>query len=169
MKLNKHKGYSFYDVIISLMILILASVYVTKIFVGAVEVNNKNTIINACTFEAIETIENLKSLGSFTNYKTNEYLQSFQKLQNESGLVYSRNFEISDKYYLERVTLEVVEDYRIDKLTEAKVYSTQTISELKSETMVNTLYQVTVQILNEKNEEVYLVKTYFTESHKVLE
>ncbi len=169
MKLNKHKGFSFYDVIISLVILILASVYVTKIFVGAVEVNNKNTVIDACTFEAIETIENLKAIGNFSTYSSNDFLNDFVRVQNQTGLVFSKTFEIHQNEYTEMVTLELVESYQIDKVKEAKVFSTKSISELSSETMVNNLYQVTVEIYDENEEEVYFIKTYFTEGHKVVD
>ncbi len=168
MKLNKHKGYSFYDVIISLVVLILASVYVTKIFVGAVEVNNKNTVLDACTFEAIETIENLKAIGNFTNYSSNDFLNDFIKVQNVNEIVYSKTFEVTEKQYTEFVTLELIERYEIDKIKEAKVYSTKSISDLSSEKIVNSLYQVTVKIYDENQEEVYYIKTYFTEAHKVV-
>ncbi len=168
MKLNKRKGYSFYDVIISLIVLILASVYVTKIFVGAVEVNNKNTVLDSCTFEAIETIENLKAIGNFSNYSSNDFLNDFVRVQNIDGIVYSKTFDITEKQYTELVTLELVESYEIDKIKEAKVYSTKSISELSRETMVNSLYQVTVEIYDENQEEVYFIKTYFTEVHKVV-
>lgn len=170
MKLRKHKGYSFYDVIISLVILILASVYVTKIFVGAVEVNNKNTVLDACTFEAIETIENLKSLGSFSKYSSNELLQEFQRVQNEESRVYSRTFNIDDKEYKEVYSIELVEGYNIDKIKEVQVSKTKETSEndVVKETMANSLYKVTVEIYDEKENEVYNIETYFTESHKVM-
>lgn len=165
MKHKKHRGFSFYDVIISLIILTLASVYVTKIFVGSVELNKKNEIIAASTFEAIETIETIKSIGYIADLGKSDFFNSFQKQQNGNSIVYTRNFKLLDRDLEEVVYIEVAKRYEVEKI---KFVNTENIENIKSEKIANILYNIRVEIYDEYDEEIYSIDTYFAESRKVL-
>lgn len=168
LKLKKHRGFSFYDIIISLIILVLASVFITKIFVGAVELQNKNKIISACTFEAIETIENFKTLKNTSVEDRNKYLQTFKYQQNSDDNMYTKDIDILGKTYKEVVTIAVVEENEVQKIRTAKVSNSDVDNEIDYETIINNLLEVNVEFLDNKDRVVYNIGTYFIKNYKEL-
>lgn len=168
LKLKKHRGFSFYDIIISLIILVLASVFITKIFVGSVELQNKNKIISACTFEAIETIENFKTLKNTSVEDRNKYLQTFKYQQNSDDNMYTKDIDILGKTYKEVVTIAVVEENEMQKIRTAKVSNSDVDNEIDYETIINNLLEVNVEFLDNKDRVVYNIGTYFIKNYKEL-
>lgn len=168
MNLKKHKGFSFYDILISLVILIFTSLCITKIFVGAVDVKTKNTILDDCTFSSIEVIENIKNMNDLSSYETNEYLSSFEKIQNDSGYLLTKQLFYGDDIYTQTVTIELIETYDTEKIKEATSYKDELSSEIIYEIVSNNLYKIVVDVLDENNNNIYSIETYLTESRKVL-
>ncbi len=167
-KLKKSKGFSLYDILISLIIFVLVSVFLTRIFVGNIEVNKNNKVLDACTFEAVETFEQIKSLNNGQGYAENKYLSDFWQEQTIDDTVYTRNFQIEDEVYREAVHVKLIESYDSEKVSVATVSDNLVDSELTYDYTNTRLYEVNIKIFDKGNEEVYNIKTYFTEDHKVI-
>ncbi len=167
-KFKKSRGFSLYDILISLIIFVLVSVFLTRIFVGNVEVNKNNRVLDACTFEAIETFEQIKSVKNGQTFSTNKYFNSFSKEQNPEEIVYSKVFLIGDVEYTEKVHVKMIEEYESDKIKIATVSDSNVNSELSYDYTTTTLYKVKIKIFDNNNKEVYNIETNFTEAHKVI-
>ncbi len=168
MKFKKSKGFSLYDILISLIIFVLISVFLTNVFVKNVEVSNSNKVLDACTFEAVETLEQLRSLNNGQGYSENEYLRSFTREQNANEIIYTKNFMIDGEEYKEQVHVQNVESYVSEKIRTATVSDNNINSELVYDETVNNLYKVSIRIYDNNGKEVYNIETNFTEEHKVL-
>ncbi len=167
-KLKKSKGFSLYDILISLIIFVLVSVFITKIFVENIEVNKSNKVLDACTFEAIETIEQIKGISDGVSYTENKYLSNFSKEQTAEDVFYSRNFYIEDEVYKEEVHLKQIESYDTDNVRIATVSNNIVNSEITYDYTNSSLYEANIKIFDKNNNEVYNIKTNFTENHKVI-
>ncbi len=167
-KLSKNKGFSLYDILISLVIFVLISVFLTNIFVKNIEVNNTNKVLDACTFEAIETFEQIRSLNKGQGYKENEYLSKFTREQKAEEVVYKRNFMIGVDEYLEAVHVAKTEGYESEKIKTATVSDNLQNSKITYDNSATSLYKISIKIYDKNNNEVYNIETNFTEDHKVL-
>lgn len=166
---KKKNGFSFYDIVISLVILVFASLFITKIFVGSVELQNSNKITSICTFEAIETLENIKTLENISIEDRNDYLRAFDVEQNNNSSIYSKDIDVLGKTYREIVTISVVDSNYVNKVRSAKIYNSDEENEIDYEKIVSDLLRADVTIYDEDNSEVYTLGTYFTKSYKELD
>ncbi len=167
-KFKKNKGFSLYDILISLVIFVLASVFITKIFAENIEANNSNKILDACTFEAIETFEQVKSLKYGQLYTENAYLSNFSREQTSEEVVFTKKFFIGEEQYKEEVHVKKLESYEADKIKVAMVSASNVNSKITYDYTTSSLFEVTIRIFDKNNNEVYNIKTNFTEEHKVI-
>lgn len=166
--MKKNRGFSFYDVIVSLMVLIIASVFVTRIFVGSVNVSYSNLKMNQFTFEAIETIEIVKSIGNVDNIHKNNYFDDYTKTLHNNQTVFTKQIDIDETTYTEVVSIELAETYTANKIAKVESFNNEIYFEQEYDQYSNNLYRIEVKILDDNKDEVYKVETYFTETHKVL-
>ncbi len=168
-KLKRSNGFTLYDILISLVIFVLVSIFLTDVFVKNVEVSKSNKVQDACTFEAVETFEQVRSLNNGQGYTNNEYLNSFTKEQTTEDVVYTKTFLIGNEEYKEKVYIELLESYDTEKIRVATVSDNLVNSGITYDSTKSSLYRVTIKIFDENNKEVYNIETNFTEEHKVVE
>lgn len=165
-KFSGHKGFSFYDIIISLSIFILASFYTTSILAKTIELRESSKATDFYTFKAIETIENLKALNSLEDIETVDYFSDFNKSNKGDMTIYTKDFDINGREYTEKVYISIKYDDTINQINKMKVFSDGTEAEIEYRKYINTLYSVDVEILKDSDELVYGVSTFINERYK---
>ncbi len=167
-KFNKRKGFSFYDVVISLVILVIASLYVTKIFVETIEVSKKSNILDVCTYQAIETVENFKGVRDVANINNNAYFSEYEKVIAGDEITLTKNFVLEEETYKENILITKVDSYTNSEIRVAQVYKNSVANDLQYQEYKSSLFKVKVQMFNSSGSVLYDIETMVSENHKVV-